>query len=425
MPKLILRSNYFKNEPANHKSNYIKYLGTREGVEMNPETMPRFFYEDLNMHGRKENYMEYISDRPGVVPVDGTPHGLFSDRGMDINLEQVMGEVANHPGTVWINVISLKREDASRLGFDNVERWQQLLRSHYADISEAFKIEPSHMNWYAAFHNEGHHPHVHMVVYSKGKNGYDSGHEGYLTRKAINKLKASLLKDIFKDELTNLYTQKSDQRQMVKEQAQRSLLFSLRKLGTRGDGIGKNESDEKIEMMLQSLGKNLSGIKGKKVYGYLHKNIKNQVDAILSEIENIPEVKEAYEKWCEYQKAIGSYYRDDVAGISSLSQNKEFKSIKNMIIQIAIEFEKASVMSQSVNQSENQAGENGEENVMAVTKLLKNLENMFSAKVGLGQSNSPVTDTKVKQNEKELKVARGQRADDHEVSENRTYMTMG
>ena len=155
MPKLILRSNYFKNEPANHKSNYIKYLGTREGVEMNPETMPRFFYEDLNMHGRKENYMEYISDRPGAVPVDGTPHGLFSDRGLDINLEQVMDEVASHPGTVWMNVISLKREDASRLGFDNVERWQQLLRSHYADISEAFKIEPSHLNWYAAFHNEG------------------------------------------------------------------------------------------------------------------------------------------------------------------------------------------------------------------------------------------------------------------------------
>ena len=115
MPKLILRSNYFKNEPAVHRSNYIKYLGTREGVEMNPDTLPRFFYEDQDMHGKKENFIEYISDRPGAVHVDGTPHGLFSDRGLDINLEQVMSEVANHKGTVWINVISLKREDAARL----------------------------------------------------------------------------------------------------------------------------------------------------------------------------------------------------------------------------------------------------------------------------------------------------------------------
>jgi len=172
MPKLILRSNYFKNEPASHRSNYIKYLGTREGVEMNPDTLPRFFYEDQDMHGRKENFIEYISDRPGAVRVDGTPHGLFSDRGLDINLEQVMNEVANHKGTVWINVISLKREDAARLEYDSVEKWQMLLRSHVADISEAFKINPGDLQWYAAFHNEGHHPHVHLVVYSSRQDGY-------------------------------------------------------------------------------------------------------------------------------------------------------------------------------------------------------------------------------------------------------------
>ena len=128
MAKLILRCNYLKNEPARHKANYVKYLGTREGVEINPKELPKAFWEDVDMHGKKANYVDYLAGRPGSIHVEGQVHGLFSEAGMNVDLEQAMDEVANHPGTVWINVISFKREDATRLGYDNVEKWQALVR---------------------------------------------------------------------------------------------------------------------------------------------------------------------------------------------------------------------------------------------------------------------------------------------------------
>lgn len=324
MPKLIFRSNYFKNESVAHKSNYIKYLGTREGVEMNPELMPRFFYEDKDMHGKKENYIDYISGRPGVVKDENMQHGLFSAPGYEINLEQVMDEVANHEGPVWINVISLKREDAERLGLNNIESWQEFIRSHVSDLSDTFNIESKNFRWYAAFHNESYHPHVHLVVYSTDPE------EGFLKKTGIEKLKSKFVNDIFKDELKNVYTEKSNQRQVVKEQAKERLLFSLSKMPK------VEYNNPEFVMKMQVLSERLKRISGKKVYGYLSRDIKDQVDEIVKMIAEIPEVKDAYDKWSEYQKAIEGYYKDNPKDEVPLWKNQEFRSIANMVIKEAL-----------------------------------------------------------------------------------------
>lgn len=324
MPKLIFRSNYFKNESVAHKSNYIKYLGTREGVEMNPELMPRFFYEDKDMHGKKENYIDYISGRPGVVKDENMQHGLFSAPGYEINLEQVMDEVANHEGPVWINVISLKREDAERLGLNNIESWQEFIRSHVSDLSDTFNIESKNFRWYAAFHNESYHPHVHLVVYSTDPE------EGFLKKTGIEKLKSKFVNDIFKDELKNVYTEKSNQRQVVKEQAKERLLFSLSKMPK------VEYNNPEFVMKMQVLSERLKRISGKKVYGYLSRDIKDQVDEIVKMIAEIPEVKDAYDKWSEYQKTIEGYYNDYTKEQVPIWKNQEFRSIANMVIKEAL-----------------------------------------------------------------------------------------
>ena len=327
MAKLVMRCNYFKNEPAKHKSNFMKYLGTREGVEMDPAEVPKAFWEDMDMHGKKANYVEYLADRPGAVHAEGQVHGLFSDEGMKINLEHAMEEVSTHPGTVWINVISLKREDATRLGYDKLEKWQALLRSHVADVAKAFKIKQDNLKWYAAFHNEGHHPHVHLVVFSKGS-------DGYLSKHGVEELKSVYAREIFRDELVNLYDEKTKQRQSVKDAAGEKLLKALEKMSTV---CGE---DPEITRKMSALSKRLQGIKGKKVYGYLHRDVKEMVDEVFRELEKIPEVKDCYEKWMKWQRAIVGYYQDGEISLPPLSENPEFKSVKNMIIREAVAMQK-------------------------------------------------------------------------------------
>lgn len=425
MPKLIFRSNYFKNEPAVHRSNYIKYLGTREGVEMNPDTMPRFFFEDKDMHGKKENYIDYISRRPGVAFNEGEQHGLFSYPGARINLEQVMDEVANHKGAVWINVVSMKREDAHRLGFENIQAWQNLVWRHINDISKNFSIEPANLRWYAAFHNESHHPHIHLVVYSEDE------HEGFLRKGGLKDLKSKFTNDIFGEELSMVYSAKTEQRNLVKEQARQSLLLSLGRLN------GSAPESEKIDLMVRQLGEKLKNIKGKKVYGYLHKNIKDEVDRIADELENIPEIRECYEKWMEYQNVINGYYNDNPKPYVPLSKNKEFKSIKNIIIREALDCEIGhselkSGHSRTESEHSSWANEqarmmNRPEDSIASTagRLARKMESLFNNLIGDAKSNSQaVSESKEKSKEKEKKVALGQKDDDSESNENKKYMSM-
>lgn len=333
MAKLIFRSNYFKNESTKHKSNFIKYLGTREGVEITPEMkqaeMPKFFYEDQDMHAKKGSYVSYISERPGVEKEEGALHGLFSYKGAEINLEQVMDEVSNHEGTVWINVLSLKREDAERLGFDHVEPWQNLLRKHIADLAEQFQIEPQNLKWYAAFHNESYHPHVHLVVYS------DNPKEGFLKKSGIEKLKSKFANDIFQNELAQIYSGKTEARERVKQRAREELQQSSERISEAASSMDPNLLRELDDRMIH-LSEQLRGISGRKVYGYLRRDIKNEVDGIVDILARIPEVAAAYEAWNRYQDVIEGYYKDSVREHPPLSENKTFRPVANAVIQQAI-----------------------------------------------------------------------------------------
>ncbi len=409
MPRLILRSNYFQNESNKHKSNYVKYLGTREGVEFPAEELTKAFYEDADMHGKKENYVDYMAGRPGVIQVPGQRHGLFSDKGRKVDLEAVMKDVAEHKGMVWINVISLRREDAERLGYDKLESWQTMIRSHVKDISQAFRISARDLRWYAAFHNEGHHPHVHLLIYSEGR-------EGYLDREGIRNLKSKLTRHVFRDELNMLYDEKTKQRKTVKEKAGEELLSAMNALST------SQSNNPVIESKMRVLSKRLSGLKGKKVYGYLHKEVKAMVDDVVRELEKMPEVKECYEKWTEWQARIYGYYQDGHMPQIPLSQNPEFKSIKNVVIREAMAFcnieEKSKqeiVNNDSVKQENFAEDQKPRVKVRTVLRLLKNLEKTFQGKIEKTQQGKRmITESKDREREIERKAALGQKSDGDE-----------
>lgn len=302
---------------------YYDYIQnpTRENAS---EFITQALENNLDIIAKKKNYIDYLANRPRVERI-GT-HGLFSNAGEPVVLSKVAEEVANHPGVIWTNVISLRREDAERLGYDSAAQWQELLRSRVQLIAENYKIDSRNLKWYAAFHNESHHPHVHLVVYSADPS------EGYLTRQGIDNIRAVFAHDIFRQEFMRLYERKTEQRDQLKEQAKTSLLYLLEQMQ---NGICHNPE---IAEQMQLLSKRLRNTGGKKVYGYLKADVKAIVNSIVDELAKEDQVAECYRKWLECQNEILRYYKDTLPELPPLSEQKEFKSIKNMVIREAVRF---------------------------------------------------------------------------------------
>jgi TPR repeat protein len=278
-----------------------------------------FEYEDFHKHPTKANasalitlafesnwdavnqsdvYMKYIATRPRAERIGS--HGLFGDDNQ-INLDAAMQELQNCKGNVWTHIISLHREDAARLGYDNAAAWRNLIRTHRNDIAAAMKIPPGDFRWYAAFHDEGDHPHVHMMAWSV-KPG-----QAYLSRDGIRQIKSKLTNDIFKQEMLEL-TQKMKQ------------------------GICDHPE---AEQLIMELAQELETVSGKKSYGYLPQKLKSLVDDIVDQMERLPVVNDCYDCWLELQGQVQGYYTGEVPEHLKLSQQKEFRAIKNAVIREA------------------------------------------------------------------------------------------
>ena len=360
MAKLILKSPYIKSTGG--ASGYMKYIATRERVEIIPDDRPPtrkqeqliaklvkdfpdtktlYEYEDYIAKTTKvtasefitlalesnwdsviqsEQYMKYIATRPRAERFGS--HGLFSDDDA-VSLDKTMTELENYTGNVWTHIISLKREDAERLGYNNASAWRDLLRAHRNQIADAMKIHPNDFRWYAAFHDEGHHPHVHMMAWSV-KPG-----QAYLTADGIKQIRSKLTNDIFRDEMHHLYEQKSESRDELVHEARKAMLEMVQYMK---DGICDHPEAENL--MLE-LAMQLEHVKGKKQYGYLPKKQKALVDKIVDQMERIRSVSQAYDKWLELQNKVDGYYDDKPRERTPLSQQKEFRAIKNAVIKQA------------------------------------------------------------------------------------------
>ena len=360
MAKLILKSPYIKSTGG--ASGYLKYIATRERVEIIPDDRPPtrkqeqlinkltkdfpdtktlYEYEDYVDKPTKANasafitlalesnrdalhesdqYMKYIATRPRAERLG--EHGLFGDDD-SVSLDAAMNDMENYTGNVWTHIISLKREDAARLGFDNASAWRDLLRAHRNDIAAAMKIPPNDFRWYAAFHDEGDHPHIHMMAWS-AKSG-----QAYLSKDGIRQIKSALTNHIFQNEMLHLYEQKSVSRDELAREARKAMLEMVR---TMKEGICDHPDAERLmlELALQ-----LETVKGKKSYGYLPKPQKKLVDRIVDEMERLPSVRKCYEQWQILQGKVDAYYHDRKPKRIPLSQQKEFRSIKNAVIKEA------------------------------------------------------------------------------------------
>ena len=375
MSQIIVTSRYLKSGSAKNtvkRKNYTRYIATRETVEIRvqkkydlnapaaenqknllnelltdfPESKRYLEYEDYiskptaqnaselistiiernaDVIGNRQNFVGYIAKRPGAEQRGS--HGLFSENDEPIVLNQVADEVAHHPGNVWSHVVSLRREDAVRLGYDNSDRWRELVMRHISDIAEAQKIPLCNMKWYAAFHDTTHHPHIHLIVYSTNPK------QGYLTKDGIDKIRSVFANDIFHDELQSIYQEQTLRRDELKVLSENQMSEIAKQIR---NGSFMNKKLEKLVMTLQT---QLKSVSGKKVYGYLPKEIRETVDRIFSELAETQQIKAMYEKWCELERAKYKTYTLKEKDMPPLAQNNVFKSVKNMIIQTVLKTE--------------------------------------------------------------------------------------
>ena len=458
MARLIQKSGYIKNGKA---TGYMEYVATRDGVEIIQSTEPvtkkqeqfiqkllkdfpdakeLFEYSDylqvpnrgtgsafiattLDTHlhevESESGYMSYIAQRPRAEKHGG--HGLFSEVDTT-DLKAAKAELKAHGGKVWTFIFSLRREDAERLGYNKVAAWQNLLKQESAAIAEAMRIRTDDFRWYAAYHDEGHHPHVHMMVWST------EPEKGYLTREGIAAMRSKIANAIFHEEMTELYIKKDAAYKESVQNVKEALL-------TRIAAMENSDcADPVIEQKLRELSQALEQVDGRHVYGYLPKEIKAQVDEIVEQLAQLPEVAACYEQWWKLKDEITGYYGRNTPPHQPLVQQKEFRTIKNMIIQQAETFwqpvsEQVPVETEP---NEQQVPPSPESSVAApqpqcvtsqikieggaVIQLLHHMSRVF-------RGNMPVIppalriDSKRRRRLQEKRVAMGHKRDDHEEQE--------
>lgn len=298
------------------------------------ELIMRIAEAHAELFENREGYVSYIAQRPRVEKISS--HGLFTDDGVAIVLSDVQKEVAESKSNIWTHIISLKREDAERLGYNNANAWMNLIRSQRNMIAENMKIAPENFKWYAAFHNEGHHPHIHMIAYSTKPN------EAYLTEKGIENIKSNLAKVIFRQDLISVYQKQTEHRDKLRAEARDIVKDMVSKINSE-IYVGASIKDKLLQ-----LADELSRTSGKKVYGYLKPDVKALVDSIVEELANDSRIKKLYDLWYEQKENTIRTHTDEMPQRVSLVQNTEFKSIKNTVIKEALK------LNQIENESEKQ-----------------------------------------------------------------------
>ena len=370
--QIIVTSRYLKSgtqKSKNKRRNYTKYIATRETVEVRdqntidrnnnatknqqellrgllsdfPEAQRYLEYEDYTANptvenaselintiiernadvvGNRQNFVGYMAMRPGVEKRGS--HGLFNEKDEPIILNQAANEIAEHKGNVWSHVVSLRREDAVRLGFDNSDAWRELVKRHISDIAKAQNIPLCNLKWYAAYHDTTHHPHIHLLVYSTNPK------QGFLTKAGIDKVRSVFANDIFHDDLQSIYQEQTVSRDELKAVSKNEFESIVNMIASN------DHTDPQLEELIRKLYIQLQNVKGKKVYGYLPMELKETVNKIFSELAKDENIQQLYDKWCSLERLKYKTYTQKEMELPELVDNKVFQPVRNTIIRTVL-----------------------------------------------------------------------------------------
>uniref|UniRef100_UPI0039672C7E MobP3 family relaxase n=1 Tax=Ruminococcus sp. TaxID=41978 RepID=UPI0039672C7E len=270
----------------------------------------------------RQNFVGYMAMRPGVEKRGS--HGLFNEKDEPIILNQAANEIAEHKGNVWSHVVSLRREDAVRLGFDNSDAWRELVKRHISDIAKAQNIPLCNLKWYAAYHDTTHHPHIHLLVYSTNPK------QGFLTKAGIDKVRSVFANDIFHDDLQSIYQEQTVSRDELKAVSKNEFESIVNMIASN------DHTDPQLEELIRKLYIQLQNVKGKKVYGYLPMELKETVNKIFSELAKDENIQQLYDKWCSLERLKYKTYTQKEMELPELVDNKVFQPVRNTIIRTVL-----------------------------------------------------------------------------------------
>ena len=470
MARIVFISPYLKCGSSARRSNLLHYVATRKGVELLqdedrslpatkkqqeyiarlirafPSTTELLEYEDymaaptrnsahefieqvreqyIEPLDQRENFIDYVANRPGAQQLG--EHGLWNADGKVPVLSHAMREVAEHPGNVWTPVVSLRREDAERLGYADAENWRALVNATICDIASGYKIHPDHLRWYAAFHEKENSVHIHMVIFSTDPK------EGYLTKQGIRSIKSAFARQIYRQDLISVYERQTEYRNILQRNAQALMADLIRQME---HGTIHNE---KLERLTEELAARLQCTTGKKVYGYLPPKVKRIVDEIVDELAKDERVAKAYSLWQEMRDEVCRTYSEKLPERLPLSQQKEFKTVRNMVIREALKLSTseteseedmsedtpisdnpeqtapAPVTTESVSSSASEERHKTTVSGAAIVRMLRHMGNIFRDNTARNNA-YPGThiDRKRRKALMDKRLAMGHKADDHE-----------
>ena len=447
MAQIIAKFGFLKGKS---RGGYAKYIATREGVEKLdeslrgrpvtqaqqefiqklledfPDSKELWEYEDykksptlgsasefisatIELHAgevmNRSGYLKYMGTRPRVEKQGS--HGLFSYAGEPISLNKVAQEMDTHRGNIWTAIYSLRREDAQRLGFDTAARWRDLLRSQAVTLAEGLKIPPTHLKWYAAFHNEGHHPHVHLIAYST-KPG-----EGFLTKQGMDIIRSALAQEIFRQDLVSVYEQQTAHRDELRRTSREKVAGLVQQIS------GGACENPKLESMLRELTGKLSNVKGKKVYGYLRPELKALVNQIVDELAKDSRIAQLYDLWYRDKQAARNVYDERPIERIPLCQNPDFKPIRNAVVQAAVELD--------VEQRQTQNQNYTPPLLPMATRLLRQVGQIFRQQFQIDPPVARLVDAKLRRKiaEKKLPMGKNSKCDWRDTHHQTTTLSGG
>ena len=432
MAKLITKFKYIRPMDRKSVGGYAKYIATREGVDkvddtfkLEPATKKQqkligkilhdfpdsaimLEYEDYLKEPTVGNasefisrslednavevmesktYADYIATRPRAQRFGS--HGLFTDDGVRVKLGEVSKELNEYEGNVWTVILSLRREDAERLGFNTGERWRDMLRTQTEAIAKNFKLPMEDLKWYAAFHNEGHHPHVHLIAYST------NAKEGFLTKQGMEKIRSALAQEIFRQDLVSVYERQTAHRDELRRASREKVAGLVQQINW-----GSCENPQ-VEQLLRELANRLSNVKGKKVYGYLRPELKALVNQIVDELAKDEHITALYDLWYQDKQAARNVYDERPLERVPLSENPDFKPVRNAVVRAALELEQE--------QSEVQRPAYTPPLLPMATRLLRQVGQIFAHQFNLDPPVARLVDKKLRQKIAEKKLAHGQK----------------
>ena len=291
-------------------------------VENASELINTIIERNADVVGNRQNFVGYMAMRPGVEKRGS--HGLFNEKDEPIILNQAANEIAEHKGNVWSHVVSLRREDAVRLGFDNSDAWRELVKRHISDIAKAQNIPLCNLKWYAAYHDTTHHPHIHLLVYSTNPK------QGFLTKAGIDKVRSVFANDNFHDDLQSIYQEQTVSRDELKAVSKNEFESIVNMIASN------DHTDPQLEELIRKLYIQLQNVKGKKVYGYLPMELKETVNKIFSELAKDENIQQLYDKWCSLERLKYKTYTQKEMELPELVDNKVFQPVRNTIIRTVL-----------------------------------------------------------------------------------------